>query len=133
MLLKKIFDGRISDNTPLGGIDLSGFTQYSVLLRLDHSQNNTRHFNFTTYNNNIQVSNDIFLTTLGWHTHNAIYKIFHPLVSFVMYTPNSADVKLWVYATCCNPTEMLKNPKTFILKKVEFTKLGVIKTVTRKR
>lgn len=127
MIVSKIFDGSVTTHIPLGKIDLSGYSRYSVLLRVDNSKSNTDPFRFTTYNNNIQVYQHEFTTTSGWHTYTIIHEIFHPSVSFILYNwNNQATVKLWLYATCCSYEEVKEKPKVLHLENVKFTDLGVI-------
>lgn len=85
MILTKIFDENVTTHTPLGSIDLSGYSCYSVLLRVDNATSNTQPFRFTTYNNNIQAYQHEFSATNGWHTHNVVHDIFSPTFSFVLY------------------------------------------------
>jgi hypothetical protein len=132
MYLNKVFEGTVSTHTPLGSIDLSGYKSYAVLLRLDNAKSDTDDFRFTTYNNSIQVYQHDFKTTSGWHIHNVIHDIFHPKVSFVLYTwNNQANVSLWVYATCCDPADTIKELKV-VHPKLELTKIGIIKTIEPK-
>jgi hypothetical protein len=127
MIVSKIFDGSVTTHTPLGKIDLSGYSRYSVLLRVDNAKSNTDPFRFTTYDNNIQVYQHEFTTTGGWHTHSVIHEIFHPSVSFILYNwNNQATVKLWLYATCCSYEEVKEKRKVVQLENVKFTDLGVI-------
>ena len=42
MFLTKLFDGNVTTHTPLGGINLSGYSRYSVLLRIDNAASNTQ-------------------------------------------------------------------------------------------
>ncbi|HEY7569771.1 MAG TPA: hypothetical protein VH796_00255 [Nitrososphaeraceae archaeon] len=127
MILTKLFDGNVNTSTPLGGLNLSSFSHYSVLLRIDNAASNTQPFRFTTYNNNIQVYQHDFSTTNGWHTHNIVHDIFHPNVSFVMYVwNNSALIRLWIYATCCNPNEKKKEAQHLEVKGIKFTELGIV-------
>jgi hypothetical protein len=130
MILTKLFDGNITTHTPLGLLDLTGYSRYSVLLRIDNAASNTQPFRFTTYNNNIQVYQHDFNTTNGWHIHNIVHDIFHPRVSFVMYVwNNQALVRLWIYATCCSSEEIKKEPpQPQELKEVKFTEIGTIES-----
>jgi hypothetical protein len=128
MILTKLFDGNITAHTPLGRVDLTGYSHYSVILRIDNAGSNTQPFRFTTYNYNIQVYQHDFNTVNGWHTHNVVHDIFHPDVSFVMYVwNNQALVRLWIYSTCCNSEEIKKEPRQHLeLKGVKFTEVGTI-------
>ncbi len=128
MILSTVFDGTVTTHTPLGNIDLSGYSNYSVLLRVDGAKNDTEGFRFTTYHDGIQVYQYDFKTTGGWHTHNVVHNIFHPKVGFVLYDwKNEAKVRLWIYATCCNPGEIQGEPKVIRPKTIELTEVGMIK------
>ncbi len=128
MILDTVYDGPVTKHTPLGNIDLSGYSVYSVLLRIDEAKSDTEDFRFTTYHNNIQVYQHDFKTTGGWHIHNVVHNIFHPKISFVLYNwKNEAKVKLWIYATCCNHDEIQGIPKIIRPKSIEFTEFGIIK------
>ncbi len=129
MILTKLFEDNITNHTHLGGLDLSGYSRYSILLRISNSSSNTEPFRFTTYNNNIQVYQHDFTTTNGWYNYNVVHDIFHPSVGFVMYVwNNNASLQLWIYATCCNSEEIKKGPQHLELKEIEFTEMGVIES-----